>query len=328
MKISMTLLLTILILLFINIGKADKNMNSEVSMKINEQLENADRVFKSRDYDKSRGEYLKVVEMARESGDNSLLTEACSQIARTYLITDKKEEGRDWIKKAEVIASQKEPPGWSRYLSVKGRFEWQDKDNSKAAATFKEMYDYCSDNKLHERAIDAAHMVAIVGGPDEQIEWGKKGIKEAEAGNINGWLGPLWNNLGATYEELKRYNEALEAYLKAREYHWKYGDEKNRMVADWAVGHTYQLSGEYDKAAEYLLPTLAWAEKMQDIEFIGWCHKDLGEVEIGNGNYSQGLEHLVIAEKKLKEVGMPDWWKEAYDELLTRIEEIKAKAGK
>ena len=303
--------------------KNEKNSMETTEMQTDKLLDKADSVFKSGKYEESRDVYMQAMAEAENAKDNSGLTEAYSMVARTYLIVDKKEDGRPWIEKAQKIATPEEPLGWSRYLGVKGRFEWQDKHLEKATVTFKEMYDYCSKNKLHERAIDAAHMVAITGSHEQQIEWGLKGIEEAEAGNITGWLGPLWNNLGATYEGMGKYNESLDAYLKAREYHWRYGNEMNKLIADWAVGHAYRLTGNMEEAGRWLRPALAWSERIDAAEFIGWSHKELGEIELANGNYNAALDHLVIAEEKLKAEQMPDWDPDGYKKLIEQIERTR-----
>lgn len=324
-KFLMLTLALLLPLSWVSFAAGQPIEKEESSMTAIELLSEADNLFKSREYDKSRDVYLKAMERAQEDKQNSELTESYSQIARSYLITGKKDEGRAWISKAAEIATPDEPMGWSRYLGVRGRFEWQDDNLDEATATFKEMYEYCSSQKLHDRAIDAAHMVAITGTPEQQIEWGKKGIKEAEDGNVTGWLGPLWNNLGATYEDLKRYDEALEAYIKAREYHWLYGSEINKMIADWAVGHAHRLAGNYDEAAKWLRPVLAWCERIENNEFIGWSHKELGEIDIINKNFKPALEHLIIAEDKLKAEQMPEWDPDGYKKLVDQITELKHK---
>ena len=226
--------------------------------------------------------------------------------------------------KAEALVSPAQALAWSRFLGVRGRFEWQDKKNDQAVATFKMMYDYCSANKLYERAIDAAHMVAIAGDPQMQVEWSLKGIKEAEAGNITGWLGPLWNNLGATYEEMGKYKESLEAYLKAREYHWRHSDEKAKLIADWAVGHAYRLNGDFKTAAQWLRPVLAWCERINDIEFWGFSYKELAEIEFTQGNKQIALRYYSEAAEKLRQADMPNWDPEGYKKLTDKINELKS----
>jgi tetratricopeptide (TPR) repeat protein len=283
----------------------------------------ADSLFRSNSYDDARAVYLQAMEKAKSQNDQSALVETYAMIARTYLTTDKKEEGRPWIEKAAAIASADKPLGWSRYLGVKGRFEWKDNNLEQATATFKQMYDYCREHELYERAVDAAHMIALTGTAEQQIEWGLKGIREAETGNIIGWLGPLWNNLAATYEDQHRYQDALEAYRKAREYHWRYGNEKNKLIADWAIGHIERLLGNLDTAAQWLRPVLAWCERIDEIEFTGLTQRELGEIESARGNNRAALDYFQNAAIKLKEADMPNWDSSGYAELLQKIDNLK-----
>jgi tetratricopeptide (TPR) repeat protein len=312
-----------LITLIITTAGGQNSMSNESKDTTKSILDKADSLFNSNQYEASRAIYMQAMEQASKNKENSELTEAYAMIARTYLSLDKKEEGRPWTQKAEKIANSKEPLGWSRYLGVRGRFEWQDKQLDKATATFKEMYDYCVKQKLYERAIDAAHMVAITGKPEEQIEWGKKGIKEAETGNITKWLGPLWNNLGATYEDMGKYKEALEAYQKAREYHYRYGNEKNKLVADWAVGHAYRLNGDNAQAEKWFLPVLAWCRKIGETEFEGLSNRELGEIELSKSNPDSALSYFSRAEEKLKQAGMPEWDSAGFAKLQNQIAELK-----
>ena len=327
MKIFFTaiyILATLITMPFLNSTVRAAEKEGE-NMTAKELLEKADNTFHSRKYVESRDIYLQSSKKAEIEKDNASLTETYSQIARSYLIVEEKEEGRRWLNKAAAIASENEPLGWSRFLGVRGRFVWKDDDLEKAVNTFKEMYEYCSKNKLHDRAIDATHMMAIIVPAEEQVEWAEKGIAEAEAGNVSGWLGPLWNNLGATYEDLKRYDKAVEAYLKAREYHWLYGDEMNKLIADWAVGHAYRLTGNFETAAKWIRPVLAWCERIEATEFIGWSCKELAEVELSNGNFKEACDYLIRAEKYLKAEKMPEWDPDGYKKLTKQIEDTKAK---
>jgi tetratricopeptide (TPR) repeat protein len=297
--------------------------NVEAQMKSTPLIVRADSLFDSEQLDKALEAYQQAADSASATGDNTTLTEAYAQIARIYLKKNDKEEGRLWLKKTSVIVDPHDPLSWSRYLGVRGRFEWQDQELKKATATFKEMYQYCSMNGLHERAIDAAHMVAVTGGPDEQVEWGLKGIKEAEAGNITGWLGPLWNNLGATYEDQGKYKESLDAYLKAREYHYKSGSPHSKLIADWAVGHAYRLNNQPDSAAKWITSEMvANFDSLGDIEFQGWTYKELGEIALQRSRPDSALAYLTQAEEKLRAADMPNWDADGYKKLQEQIEKL------
>lgn len=296
-------------------------------------LKQADEIFLRRQYEKATILYQQVAKQAEKEKEPEVLIEALSQIARGFLIQGKAEEGKFWLEKAkEKFKNQtpeKYPLGWSRYVGVLGRFQWKAEQKKLATKTFKEMYEFCLKHQLHSRAIDAAHMVAITGNSKEQIFWGKKGIEAAEKGKLEGWLGPLWNNLGWTYDEKGDYQAALEALIKAREYHWRFGSEHAKLVADWSIGHINRKLKQYEKALNWLRPTLAWAQRRyrekeipDRAEWIGLTLQELGEIEVLQGELKEALSDLKEAQKYLQIAKMPEWDSKGYEKLSRRIEEV------
>jgi tetratricopeptide (TPR) repeat protein len=289
-------------------------------------LATADAVFNARRYAEARELYVQVAERA----EGATRVEALAQVARCELLAERKDEGRVWLDKAREAADEEEPLGWSRYLGVRGRFEWKDEELEKAKATFVAMYAYCEEHGLHDRAVDAAHMVAIVGDAEDQVAWAHKGIAAAEAGGFEGWLGPLWNNLGWTHEHAGRHEEALDAYRKARHYHWKTGGEVNKLAADWAVGHTLRLLGRHDEARQWLRPVLAWAERrsmeaeedVERAEWIGHACRDLGLAAFAQGRRDEARELLGRAHTLLAAVDMASWDAEGWKEIVEARESL------
>jgi len=287
-------------------------------------LRQADETFQSSDYKAALERYQATVDKARDEFNHSIEVEALSQVARMHLILGEKEEGRKWLEQAGAKVTDSDPMGWSRYLGVRGRFEWKDNDLETARKTFNEMYEYCNANALWGRAVDAAHMIAIVAEkPEEQIEWGRRGIEAAEAGNVESWLGPLWNNLAGTYYDIKQYDSALECYLKAREYHWRHSGEIGKLIADYHVGMTYRLLGNYNEAGKWLRPVLAWAERIENHSIIGQACQDLGEIEIAQGRKTGGLELLKRARSEYKLEGLDKTWPEVWKQINMSIRELE-----
>jgi len=296
--------------------------NSEISP--DSLLNEGDAIFKSREYEKALEKYTEALKAAQSEFNNSVETEALAQIARMHLITGKKEDGREWLTKAAEKAEESDPMGWSRYLGVKGRFEWQDNDLKTSRETFDQMYNFCHVNALWGRAVDAAHMIAIVAEtPDEQIEWGRKGIEAAEASENESWLGPLWNNLAGTYWENKVYDTALTCYMKAREYHWRYSGETAKLFADYHVGMTHRFLGNYKEARQWLRPVLAWAERLENHGAIGQTCEDLGEADIAEGSKATGIEWLKRARDEYQAEGYDKNWPEIWDGIIKRIGELE-----
>lgn len=286
-------------------------------------LKEADEVFGARKYAEARDRYRETSEQAAKEGNRQVHVEALAQVARCYSIDGKLDEGRPWLEQAEKLASKDEPLGWSRCLRVRGIFQRESGDKAKAKASFEELYRYCVEKNLLARAIDAIHHIAIVVPPEEQTAWALKGIDAAERLKDAGMLAILWNNLGATYEDLKQHDKMLEAYLKAREYHHQSGGPLQKMIADWAVGHGYRLAGKPADAEAWLRKALPQALDLRDPEWIGWCKKDLGQTLVARGDKAKGLEFLKEARPALLEAGMDKHWPEGFKDLEDALEKAR-----
>lgn len=286
-------------------------------------LAHADSIFHSSQYAQAETAYLECIEQARTEGERSFEVEALAQVARCRLLANDKQGARDWLTQAGALTSPDDPPGWSRYLGVRGRLEWKSDSLDQARATFKEMFTYCVDKDLSSRAIDAVHMVAIVGTPDEQIEWGQKGIKLAEeVGNAH-WLGPLWNNLAITYSDIPDWEKCIDAFTKAREYHWLHGQEINKLYADYHIGWALRMSGDHEQALTWLRPSLAWAERLGKDNVIGQASEDIGEIQIVAGDTATGLANLKRALTCYEKEGYPDFAPDIFNKVKGRVAELE-----
>jgi tetratricopeptide (TPR) repeat protein len=293
-------------------------------------LREADRTFAQRKYREALPLYRRAAEAAKKGESRQVQVEALAQVARCLSLGRKLEEARTWLAKAETVASPEEPLGWSRLLGVRGILEREEGDKRKAKATFVEMYRYCAKRKILNRAIDAVHHIAIVVPKAEQPAWALKGIAAAEELGNKGWLAVLWNNFGTTYEDLGEHEKMLQAYLKARTYHHETGGPFEKLIADWAVGHSYRLLGKLEESRKWLQPTLAQVRKLHEnepghrsIEWLGWCKKDLGEVRVAEGDRTGGRKLLVEARAHLVEAGIEKWWPEALKKLDATLKSLE-----
>lgn len=295
-------------------------------------LREADRTFAARKYAEALDQYRRCSEQAEKEGHRAAEVEALAQVARCHSIQGKLEEGKPWLERAEKRAASGEPQGWSRLLGVRGIFQREAGDKAKARATFEELHRYCVEKELFRRAVDAIHHLALVVPLEEQPAWGLKGIEAAERLKDDALLAMLWNNLGASYEDLKNYELMVAAYLKAREHHHASGGPLQKLIADWAVGHGCRLSGKLEDAEAWLRKTLPLTEARyrneslpENAEWVGWCKKDLGEVLFARGEKSQGRDLLLEARKSLVEAGLDTSWPEglkAVDEALEKARSL------
>lgn len=287
-------------------------------------LKTADSYFQDRNYDEASAAYTHAAEKARAEFNRSVETEALAQLARVNLTQDKMDEAASFLEQARERASDSDPMGWSRFLGVRGRLEWRQDDLQESRRTFDQMYEYCSSNALWSRAVDAAHMIAIVAdSPEDQITWGRRGIKMAEKADVESWLGPLWNNLAGTYYDLKQFDSTLTCYLKAREYHWRNSGETAKLFADYHVGMAYRLVGRPDEAAKWLRPVLAWAERIENHSAMGQALQDLGEIAISKGDRKTGVDHLKRARDEYAKAGFDKSWPEVWESITERLSQLK-----
>jgi tetratricopeptide (TPR) repeat protein len=288
----------------------------------------ADGLFKTQDYEQAGEAFEKLAARAAAEGDTEALVEASAMRARSYLALGRPDDGRAWLERAAGAATNEQPLGWSRYLSVKGRFEWKDGDNEAATRTFRELYDYSRGHELWSRAVDAANMISITGEPSERFDWSRRGIEMAEAGGMTGWLGPLWNNLGWNYHDAGRYDEAYDALVKAREYHYMKEAELPRLIADYSVAHVEMKLGRTDEARTDMLTVLDWAGRLdadgneEAREWMGFSRWDLGEMAVESGDRAAGLVMLKQAMGELEQAGMPSWDPDQWKQKQDRVAEL------
>ena len=293
---------------------------SEANITPDSLLIEADAIFQNRSFEDALRKYEEPADRAREEFNRSVEAEATAQMARMNLILGKNDLGPILLGQAAILTSESDPMGWSRYLSVKGRFEWKEDDLDTAHQTFEQMYTYCNTNALWGRAVDAANMLAIVSSsPAEQIEWSRRGIEAAEAADSETLLGPLWNNLAVTYFDQGQFDQALDCFTKAREFHWKHGGEVQKLFADYHVGMTYRALGQLDISAQWLRPVLAWAERLENHSATGQALEDLGEIAVSQGKKADGLAMLKRARDQFRQVNFeaeaPEIWKKLNDRI-------------
>lgn len=296
-----------------------------------------EKLFRDRKYDDARAKFELAATTAAEQGIAELQTQAEALTARMFALQTKWEDGRKWLDKAAKSAKPERKKGWATYLGVRGRFEWQDqKDNDKAKKTFIEMYDFCIKAEMQSMALDAAHMVALVGTPAEKEEWALKAIKAAEAANEKGWLGPLWNNLGWMYDEQGKTEKALEALQNARKYHHETGNEFTKMVADFGVAHALRRVGKLKEAREMLIAAFDKAKERyaadekdkERAEWVGWGHKYFGDLLVDEGKKDEALKEYKAARPFLIQADIEKWGADDLKKIDDKIAELEKAYGK
>ncbi|MGN6366964.1 MAG: hypothetical protein ACTHN5_01760 [Phycisphaerae bacterium] len=280
----------------------------------------ADTLFHDHKLDEARAAYTHLYKTSQNPSEQA---EAAAMVARTFLTLDHKEDARPWLETARQLASPDLPRGYSRYLAVRGRMEWKDHHFETAQATFKSLYDFCKSHHFPDRALDALMMLAIVSPLPEQIAWSKLAIAEAQAAKMDEQLGALWNNLGATHEDLNQHAEALEAYRHARDYHRRFSPPLAQLKADYAIAHTQRLLARNAEARELLTLLLPAFEELANDEFLGWTCHELAHLQLADNNPVSAHDYFIRAKSHLIDAGIATWDPATLERIVTHIAHLQ-----
>lgn len=135
----------------------------------------------------------------------------------------------------------------------------------------------------------------------KSIEFYKK-IKDKK--KRNGWLAIQYSSLGSSYNELEKYDEALEANRKAFTLSKQENDSINIAFGLYGIGTTYLGTNKLDSSVYYYKQALPIFEKAQDIYRMQYIYEDLATIyeKLGEDNlysfYSKKARELSDINRK------------------------------
>ncbi len=175
------------------------------------------------------------------------------------------------------------------YLSLeRGRMHRSSGAATEAEPLFRDALEVAQAAGLDHVAADAAHMLAIIGDPDTQIEWAGRALAIARASTdprARKWIGSVENNLGWTHHELGRHEEALTHFELALTANQELGDPERVRIARWTVARGLRQLGRYDEALSIQQDLLARGPE------DGYVHEELAELLRALGRDDEAEPH-------------------------------------
>jgi tetratricopeptide (TPR) repeat protein len=268
-----------------------------------EDLPDFDKLWNYDDPPATEKAFRDLIEKAQTSGNVDYHAQLLTQIARTQGLQMKFEAAHATLDAVEKVLNDKTPAALTRYALERGRVFNSSKQPDKAKPLFINAWDLAVKNGQDLFACDAAHMVAIVDAKNA-IEWSEKAMKLAESSKderCKGWLGPLYNNLGWTYHDQGKFEEALELHRKGYEFRKSRKQVEETRIAKWSVARMLRSLGRIDEAMD--MQKEVQEELKQAGKDDGYVHEEIGE--------------LLLVQKKADEAR--PYFKRAY-ELLSKDE--------
>jgi len=223
--------------------------------------------------------FRELIPKAKETGDISYHAQLLTQIARTEGMQRKFDDAHKTLDTVETMLTDELYVAKIRYLLERGRVYNSSRSPDKAKPLFLKSWELAVEKKEDYYAIDAIHMLQIVEPPDKQLEWAEKAIELAEKTEdkrAKRWLGPLYNNTGWTYHDLKQYDKALELFKKSLKWREGANDEEGIRIAKWCIARTYRSLERIDEALN-LQREIEKEIKEKEIDHDGYVFEELGE---------------------------------------------------
>lgn len=175
-----------------------------------------------------------------------------SQIARTLGLQGRFEEGHR-------LLDQVEPGAVGRALAAclleRGRLWRSGGDPAAARPLFERSFQLAVEADADDIAVDAAHMIAIVGNDPEKIQWALRGIRMAESSSnrrARMLLGALHNNLGWAYHDRGEFESALAQFARGQAVREQFGQVPQARIARWTVARALRSLRRHEEALAIL----------------------------------------------------------------------------
>jgi tetratricopeptide (TPR) repeat protein len=293
-------------------------------------LEQFDRFWNYGDPAATEAKFRELLPQAEEGSDLQL--QLLTQIARTHGLRGQFDEATAILDEVEGKLSDETAVARVRYLLERGRSRNSSGQPDKGRDQFLAAWDLAREQGAEIHAVDAAHMLGIVEPHDKQIEWAEKAMNYAEQASdrrAKGWLGPLYNNLGWTYHELGRFDDALETHRKGWEFRKDFDGRRaekdtdftppsrETLIAKWAYARMLRSLERCEESLAMQEELLAdWKAFGEDNGFV---FEEVAENLVALDRGEEATPNFRRALELLREI---DWFVRDEPERLKRLEEM------
>ncbi len=179
-------------------------------------------------------------------------TYALTQVARALGLQERYDDGHAVL---DGLGAS-DPEARVRICLERGRLLRSAGDEAASRPHFDEAAAEAQAAGLEDLNIDALHMVALVVGPDEQLDAHYRALawtRVAEDPAARDWDASLLNNIGMFHADAGDHASALAAFEEALEACERIGEPARTRVARWMVAWSLRHVGNVDLAREMQL---------------------------------------------------------------------------
>lgn len=311
-KLAVFLILPLLI-----ISCKSITVKQELPMKVPEIRE----IWDFNDPAGTEAEFKKLLSTVKDSGDTDYYLQIQTQIARAQGLQGKFKEAHRTLDQVEKDLKDEYITARLRYLLERGRVFNSSGNPEKSRPLFTQAWDLSREQGKDSFAVDAAHMLAIVNPPENQLAWNLKALDVVENSkdeSLKGWLGPLYNNIGWTYHDNGRFEKALEYFKKGLDYRQEIKDDQGTRIARWTIGRCYRSLNRIDEAIK-IQQDLEQEFMNENLPQDGYVYEELAECYLIKGETETARKYFKLAYDILSN---DPWLKKNEPDRLERLEKL------
>jgi tetratricopeptide (TPR) repeat protein len=135
----------------------------------------------------------------------------------------------------------------------------------------------------HDLAVDAAHMMAIASPLPAAADWTRKALAYMDLNSASSfWRPMLHHNLGWTYFEAGRFEQALASFIREERLRKQSGSPQALKISRYAVVRTLRALGQFEEAIDIGEMAVALADQVNDP--APFLYEEMAECHAANGN--------------------------------------------
>ena len=264
--------------------------------------------------------FRELLPIALASKNTSYRAQLLTQIARTQGLQRKFTEAHQTLDEVAKLLPDSDNRTRGRYLLERGRALNSSGKPSESKPLFHQAWDMARESGEDFLAVDAAHMIAIVELPENQLDWNLKALDLAEKATdprARKWKGSLYNNVGWTLFESKEHNKALDMFQKALRWRQEQGQPREVRIAKWCVAKTLRALSRLHEALEVQKTLINEYDK--EGERSGYVYEELGECLLALGQAGEAGKFFAMAHEELSK---DPWLVENEPARLGRLKEL------
>lgn len=159
-------------------------------------------------------------------------------------------------------------------------------------------------NGEYQSAVIAGKAARYAGKSSEGISYLNNAINIVSQTNNKQVLASIYNELGLSYRDTKKYNDACNALNKSVSIYEELGDTKNAYLINNNLGAVYVQQGQAKKAIDVFLKAKSLAEKMGDKKEVASATYQLGVAYANYGNNNEAHKNFSVAKEMAQSLNL------------------------